>query len=160
VNVCAYARFLAVVPRSYCETADPVDERRRHSAVDAAVEVYVVVSQGQACAHDTLGRIDDLDIFEQELVDGTLRLAGGPVSFYVCEDVSIVGGVGGAHGCVQWRGAEWWEDANSRILPMLRSPDGGSGRRFADAIQLQRRQRETARTTASAGIGATFSDSP
>lgn len=74
------------------------------------MRVHVVVSQGQACADNALGRIGDFDVIEQELVDGTGRLATFPELLDVGEDLGIVGCVG-AHGVQCWEGhwdTMWW----------------------------------------------------
>jgi hypothetical protein len=53
--------------------------------------VHVVVSEWKTGAHDSFGRICDLDVPEQKLVDGTGWLAGLPVFLNVLEDGRVIG---------------------------------------------------------------------
>lgn len=120
--------------------------------------VYVVVSQGQARAHDAFGCICELDVVKQELVDGARGLAAFPELLHVCENLRVIGRVG-AHDCrpagvVKRDGEE--EVKRGRCSGIFHYPRRRTGLRFADHCN-QRQQRETARTPASAGIDATFS---
>jgi hypothetical protein len=91
VDVGRDSRLGAIVPGCNGHAANPVYQGRRDGTVDASMRVYVVLSKRELCAHDAFGGIGQLDVVEQELVDGAARLAALPELFNMREDLGVVG---------------------------------------------------------------------
>lgn len=94
VNVGTDAGVGALVPRRDGHAAYPVEERGRRRTMDAAMRIDMVLGQDHTRAHDALGRVGELDVGEDQLIDGAVRQAASPVLLDKGQELGVVGGLG------------------------------------------------------------------